>query len=437
MRMAVYAPIVIHDEMTGILVAGPRSNDAPFSEGDLEVLSALANQTGIALRNARLVDDLRKREQELGKSNKDLESAKRRLEAMDAVKTDFITIASHELRTPLAQIRGHSDIIGALGEQGALTPDHLSSLTGNLRKATDRLETLIGDMLDVSRLDLSSLDLRFTQTSIENVVRLAIEPLQDDIRTRKQSLTAKGLRNLPQLEADTKRLVQAIRNLVLNAVKYTPDGGRIAIHGELLNNAQTGKDEIQLKVTDSGIGVDKKNHEAIFEKFFRVGDPGLHSTGTTKFMGAGPGLGLTIARGVVEGHGGRIWIESDGNDSEKLPGSTFYVLLPLKPPEGSRRVMSFGSSDSAVLSSATVAAAKEASKNGEKPSTTQVAEAIATEEEVFEETDPTILNPSASRAGLAAAAMAAVQSSSSDLDDDDDIQTDLSAPKPPDPDSAS
>lgn len=423
MRMAIYTPIVVHEQLIGILATGPKSNDAPFSDGDLDLLSAFANQTGIALRNARLVDDLRKREHDLEKSNKDLESAKRRLEAMDAVKTDFITIASHELRTPLAQIRGHSDIMGALGEQGALTPDHLSSLTGNLRKATDRLETLIGDMLDVSRLDLSALDLRFTQTSIENVVRLAIEPLQDDIRARKQSLTAKGLRNLPQVEADTKRLVQAVRNLVLNAVKYTPDGGRIDIFGELLNNAETGKDEIQLTVRDSGIGIDKKNHEAIFEKFFRVGDPGLHSTGTTKFMGAGPGLGLTIARGVVEGHGGRIWVESEGNDTEKLPGSIFYMILPIKPPEGSRRVMSFGTTE-AMAVSAVVASSNGSPATDEEDAKKEAAKA----EPVFEETDPTVLNPSASRAGLASAAIAAVQGSKPDSENEERMQKQSKAP---------
>ncbi|MBN1963873.1 MAG: hypothetical protein JW910_04465, partial [Anaerolineae bacterium] len=77
------------------------------------------------------------------------------------------------------------------------------------------------------------------------------------------------------------------------------------------------------------------------EKFFRAHDPSLHSTGTTKFMGAGPGLGLTIARGVIEGHGGRIWVESPGHDPEHMPGSTFYITLPLNPPSEARRILPF------------------------------------------------------------------------------------------------
>jgi len=127
----------------------------------------------------------------------------------------------------------------------------------------------------------------------------------------------------------------------LNAIKFTPDGGQIEISSRLQKNPDTNQDEILVAIKDSGIGIDAKNHELIFEKFFRVFDPGLHSTGATKFMGAGPGLGLTIARGVIRGHGGRIWVESVGYDPQKLPGSTFYVALPLAPPSKAQRLAPF------------------------------------------------------------------------------------------------
>jgi signal transduction histidine kinase len=247
---------------------------------------------------------------------------------------------------------------------------------------------LIGDMLDVSQLDLSAMDLRFAETTIESAVRMAVEPLHESIRNRKQSLTARGLRGLPPLEADVQRLVQAIRNVVLNAVKYTPDGGRIDIIGTLIANPVTGADEIQLEIRDNGIGIDPKNKEAIFDKFFRASDPGLHSTGTTKFMGAGPGLGLTIARGVIEGHGGRIGVESEAFDPDNLPGSTFYIVLPLTPPQGTRRVLPISSAGRHVGSTDPV---------------------DATDDDPFIEPDPTLLNPSAHRAGLTKAAMAAAE----------------------------
>jgi signal transduction histidine kinase len=89
---------------------------------------------------------------------------------------------------------------------------------------------------------------------------------------------------------------------------------------------------VEVILADRGVGIDPKYHELIFKKFFRIGSTALHSTGTTKFMGAGPGLGLPIARGVIEGHGGKIWVESAGYDPDRLPGSRVHVILPLSPP---------------------------------------------------------------------------------------------------------
>ncbi|PJF40964.1 MAG: histidine kinase, partial [Candidatus Thermofonsia Clade 1 bacterium] len=104
-------------------------------------------------------------------------------------------------------------------------------MTANIRKATERLEALIADMLDVSRLGLDAMDLRFMPTTLDAVIRLSIEPLQESIRQRKLQLTVRGLKGLPEIEADQQRLVQAFKNVVLNAIKYTPDGGRIDITG--------------------------------------------------------------------------------------------------------------------------------------------------------------------------------------------------------------
>lgn len=342
LTMSAFAPVIVENALIGIVACGPKLNDAPYYPRDLELLVTLANQTGVALRNARLVADLRHMNNTMGRLNKGLESAKDQMEKLDSVKTDFVTIASHELRTPLAQMRGYTDIIDALNEQGMLDQDQTAGMVSNLRKATERMEELISAMLDVSQLDVNAMDLRFAQTSPESVVRLAIEPLTDAIKQRKLTLSARGLRGLPTIEADMQRLVQAFRNIVLNAIKFTPDGGRIEITANLQPSQNNdGKDHILIAISDTGVGIDKENVELVFEKFFRAYDPGLHSTGTYKFMGAGPGLGLTIAKGVIEGHGGRIWAESPGHSMETYPGTTFYVLLPISPPENARRVMPF------------------------------------------------------------------------------------------------
>lgn len=342
LRMSAYAPIVVENALIGVLACGAKLSDTPFFARDLELLATMADQTGVALRNARLVADLRHLNKTMQALNANLEAANQRLAKLDSVKTDFVTIASHELRTPLAQLRGYVDIVDALNEQGMLDKEQTRGMVANLRKAAQRMDELISAMLDVSQLDVDAMDLHLTQTSPETIIRMAIEPLTDALNQRKISLSVRGTRGLPPIKADMQRLVQAFRNIVVNAIKFTPDRGRIEITGSLQPADGPGHSEnILIAISDTGVGIDPANLELIFEKFFRASDPSLHSTGTYKFMGAGPGLGLTIARGVIEGHGGKIWAESSGHNIETCPGSTFYVLLPVSPPEDARRVLPF------------------------------------------------------------------------------------------------
>lgn len=338
LQMSAYAPIIVENVLLGILMCGPKTNDAPYYDRDLELLAIMADQTGVALRNSRSLADLRHLNVSMRVLNAELEEANEQLEKLDAVKTEFITIASHELRTPLAQIRGYTDILDALNEQGMLDKDQIAGMVTNLRKATERTETLISDMLSVSQLDVNAMDLRFTQTAPESVLRMAIEPLTDPLNQRKLSLSARGLRGLPTIYADMQRMVQAFRNILVNAIKFTPDRGRIEINASTQTAEDDETDYVLIAISDTGVGIDPENLELIFEKFYRAYDPGLHSTGTYKFMGAGPGLGLTIARGVIEGHGGKIWAESSGHNMETCPGTTFYVLLPVVPPDDAKRV---------------------------------------------------------------------------------------------------
>ncbi|MBL8130889.1 MAG: HAMP domain-containing histidine kinase [Anaerolineae bacterium] len=290
---------------------------------------------------AQRVDDLMQLNAQLATLNADLKQAKDQIERLDSVKTDFITIASHELRTPLAQMRGYTDIIDALNESGSLDSERLSGLAANLRKATERMEELIGAMLDTSQLDVNAMNLSYTPTTIEAVVRMAIDPLADAIRERKITLRAAGLSGLPALQGDMQRLVQAFRSVIVNAVKFTPDGGRIEIKGEMVQK-EGEPDCLHVSIRDTGVGISEENLELIFHKFYRAYDPSRHSTGAYKFMGAGPGLGLTIARGIIAGHGGRIWAESPGHDMGVFPGSCFHVMLPLTPPDDARRILPFG-----------------------------------------------------------------------------------------------
>ena len=136
---------------------------------------------------------------------------------------------------------------------------------------------------------------------------------------------------MPTLEGDSERLQQAFSQLINNAIKYTPDGGRIEINGEV--HAERNGLFLELVVKDNGIGIDADDQHKIFDKFYRTGDLMKHSTGKTKFKGAGPGLGLALVKGIVDAHSGRIWVESSGHDEKTCPGSSFHILLPLRMPD--------------------------------------------------------------------------------------------------------
>jgi len=147
------------------------------------------------------------------------------------------------------------------------------------------------------------------------------------------NLRVNNLEALPQVPGDLKRLSQAFSNLLGNAIKFTPDGGTISISGRILKEPDKGlPTHVEILIADTGIGIDPDDQILIFEKFYRVGAVELHSTGSTKFKGAGPGLGLSITKGVIQAHGGKIWVESPGHDEAKMPGSTFHVLLPAIVP---------------------------------------------------------------------------------------------------------
>lgn len=131
------------------------------------------------------------------------------------------------------------------------------------------------------------------------------------------------------VQGDSKQLQSALSRIINNAVKYTPDGGRISITARLLQGKPLDENPfIEIVIADTGVGIELEKQKLIFEKFGTAEDVALHSTSKTKFMGGGAGLGLTIAKGVIEAHEGRIWVESAGYDKENLPGSKFFILLP-------------------------------------------------------------------------------------------------------------
>ncbi|WP_420642264.1 GAF domain-containing sensor histidine kinase [Candidatus Leptofilum sp.] len=331
LTMEVYVPVSSGTDIVGLIGVGPKSSAVPYQPNELELMQTLADQTVVALQNARLFSEINDQNEHIRYLNIDLVEQNEKLEIMDRVKSDFITIASHELRTPLTQVKGYADILSAMNEENALTREQTREIVGHINRATLQLERLITAMLDASQLDVDGMQLTFVKTQLDTVLRLAVEPLIQAMRERRIHLDIDGIDELPPIYADFKRLVQAFTNLLGNAVKYTPDDGNIFVKAAVVPGQSFEDEFLEIVVRDTGIGIDPQFHSLIFEKFFRIGDPQLHSTGNTKFKGAGPGLGLPIAKGVIEAHGGRIWVESEAEDEEQLPGTSFNIVLPVRP----------------------------------------------------------------------------------------------------------
>ncbi len=251
--------------------------------------------------------------------------ANRELARLEQAKTDFISIAAHELKTPLTLIQGYANIL-----LDTLTEERAMALADGIRRGSERMGAIIEDMLDLSAIDTNRLNLLLEEVSLSKTISLIIRQLEPALVERQQVILPVDLETLPKIEADSYRLHQIFHQLINNAIKYTPNGGQITVMGQKLEPTKTMPACIRIIVQDTGVGIAPEDREKIFEKFYRVGSSDLHSTGHTKFMGAGPGLGLTIVKGLVEAHQGRIVAESQGFDMKNCPGSAFIVTLPIK-----------------------------------------------------------------------------------------------------------
>jgi signal transduction histidine kinase len=253
----------------------------------------------------------------------ELKNTEQKLEKLDKSKSNFIAVAAHELKTPLTLIEGYSSMLGDVlpKEQES----SVSILLDGIHTGIHRLREIVDDMIDVSLIDNNLLSLNLQPMWLNRIFSMLSDEAKATLTERKLSLKVESFTGSEELIfADPERIYQAFRNLINNAIKYTPDGGSITVSGRTLPGF------IETTISDSGIGINSEDQALIFEKFEQIGKVQLHSSGKTKFKGGGPGLGLPITRGIIEAHGGAIWVESPGFDEEKCPGSVFHVLLPLR-----------------------------------------------------------------------------------------------------------
>ena len=241
-------------------------------------------------------------------------------EQLERSKSNFITIAAHELKTPLTIIEGYTSIL-----KEDTHSQHTINLISGIEKGVIRLKSIITDLIDVSLIDNSLLQLNIQPVWLYQVFRTLEAELQGSFTKRNIHLSIEKFPGLNEpIMADPERLMQVFRNILINAIKYTPDYGSVTISGRKLPGF------VETTITDTGIGISTENQSQIFKKFTQLGNISLHSSSKFKFKGGGPGLGLHIAKGIVEALGGAIWVESPGYDESNYPGSTFHIILPVK-----------------------------------------------------------------------------------------------------------
>lgn len=326
-------PLFSKNKVMGMLSL-TRPEPAAFSQDDLLLASTFALQAAVALENARLYEEITRfnemMERMVAQRVDELSQAYDTLAKLDQNKANFIRMAAHELRTPLTVMKGY---VGMLRSHPAVhdNPDLIQTIDGVLT-GTDRLHSVVNSMLDVARLEGEVLKPVAEVAQLGLILRLIQKDYVEALKERNITLIMdESVNALPLLFVDSELVQKALDHIIVNAIKYTPDGGTVTVSAGVVNDDRM-QECAEIRVQDTGIGIDPANQKIIFEKLYSLGKVELHSSGRTKFKGGGPGLGLAIAAGIIKAHGGKIWAESPGYDEEKCPGSTFFVRLPLAKP---------------------------------------------------------------------------------------------------------
>ncbi len=323
------APLFSKNKVIGLLAISRQQG--VFSQDDGFMVTTYVVQATVALENARLYDEVtsvnQMMERMVAQRVEELNSAYQTLAKHDTNKSAFIQVAAHELRTPLTVIKGYLGMLKA--DDGIQSSAALMQAIDGVGQGTDRLQSIVNSMLDVARLDNQVINPHIEAVSISLLLRLIHKDYVKDLALRNLTfILDEAIKDIPPVLSDPELIKKAFDHVIVNAIKFTPDGGTISVIANVVDDQRLGKcAEIQIK--DSGIGIDSEHHKIIFEKLYQLGKVELHSSSRTNYKGGGAGLGLAIASGIVKALNGNIWVESAGHDEVNFTGSTFFIRLPL------------------------------------------------------------------------------------------------------------
>lgn len=306
-----FAPISLGENFFGCIEI---FKETSFTSEDATCFQTIAQQVSLPLKSATLY-------QEIIETNA-------KLERLERLKSEFISIVSHELRTPLTSIKNSLDILMS-GRCGEITPASEKFLAMAMRNV-QRLSGIINDLLDLSKIEAGKMDFHFAPTNINTVINYVKSALSEVAKTKGLNLVTEEYQKIPDITADSRRLEQVLTNLVSNAIKFTPEGKTITISSRLVNADDIKVNEyfkdsiknlsgeyVEVCVKDEGIGIESKNLLHAFDKFAQIENSLSRKAG-------GTGLGLPIAKQLLDAHKGAIWCDSEINK-----GSKFYFIIPV------------------------------------------------------------------------------------------------------------
>jgi two-component system, NarL family, sensor histidine kinase BarA len=264
---------------------------------------------------------------ELSEKNRRLADSVEKLKELDKLKSNFLATVSHELRTPLTSVIGYSEMLleGLAGDIEPLQREYVQTIMAK----GDQLLQIISEILDISKIESGTVQLTCEPMDLPELLRQVTDAMMPQARQKAIQLRYQAPQGLPAVSADRAKTRQVLLNLLSNSIKFTPDGGRVEVgaHPCTIKAHSLSAPAIEIRVSDTGIGIPKREREQVFEAFYQVDGSSTRTYG-------GTGLGLSIVKHFVEAHGGEVFVESGPEDV----GSSFVVRLPLTPVQGARLV---------------------------------------------------------------------------------------------------
>ncbi|MFA7706006.1 MAG: ATP-binding protein, partial [Candidatus Omnitrophota bacterium] len=310
-RSFIICPILAQEGDQGFIFVGTQNIETRITEGEQELITILANQIGQTLDNARLFEKTWRSQQELEiKVEERTHQLSQALEEVGKVskrKSDFISSVSHELRTPLTSIKGYAAILLA-GKLGAV-PDEIKNRLEKINRHSDELVHMVNDLLDISRIESGKVNMKLESLELKYIADKVADLLSEQLKAKNITFSTNIPDDSRNALADRSQIERVFINLVGNALKFTPENGKISI------NAHRSGKIIQIDVSDTGFGIPEDAQGKLFQEFFRVENAINQEV-------KGTGLGLALVRHIIEAHQGRIWVKSKLSE-----GSTFSFTL--------------------------------------------------------------------------------------------------------------